>query len=55
MVRALYAVEKEARDLSVAERLQLRLEQSTPVLARLHEKILVWKEQLLPERPMARR
>ncbi|MCU1253144.1 MAG: transposase [Edaphobacter sp.] len=53
MVRALYAVEKEARDLSAAERLQLRLEQSTPVLARLHEKILLWKEQLLPKHPMA--
>jgi transposase len=53
MVRALYAVEKEARDLSVAERLQLRLAQSAPVLARLHEQLLLWKEQLLPKHPMA--
>jgi hypothetical protein len=52
MVRALYAVEKEARDLSVAERLQLRLAQSVRVLARLHEKLLLWKEQLLPKHPM---
>jgi len=53
MVRALYAVEKEARDHSVAERLQLRLAQSAPVLARLHERLLLWKEQLLPKHPMA--
>jgi hypothetical protein len=53
MVRALYAVEKEARDLSAAERLHLRLAQSAPVLARLHEKLLLWKEQLLPKHPMA--
>jgi hypothetical protein len=49
----LYAVEREARDISVAERLQLRLAQSAPVLARLHEKLLLWKEQLLPKHPMA--
>jgi hypothetical protein len=53
MVRALYAVEKEARDLSAAERLHLRLAQSAPVLARLHEKLLLWKEQLLPKHLMA--
>jgi transposase len=53
IVRVLYAVEREARDLSVAERLQLRLAQSAPELARLREKLLLWKEQLLPKHPMA--
>jgi transposase len=53
IVRALYAVEKKARYLSVADRLQLRLAQSAPVLARLYEKLLLWKEQLLPKHPMA--
>ena len=38
---------------SAAERLHLRLAQSAPVLARLHEKLLLWKEQLLPKQPMA--
>ena len=33
MVRALYAVEKQAKDASVEERLRLRQEQSAPVLA----------------------
>jgi len=53
MVRALYAVERQARDASVPERLKLRQEQSAPVLAHLREKLLEWKEQLLPRHPMA--
>jgi transposase len=53
MVRALYAVERQARDASVPERLKLRQEQSAPVLADLRERLLVWKEQLLPKHPMA--
>ena len=35
------------------ERLKLRQEQSAPVLADLREKLLTWKEQLLPKHPMA--
>ena len=53
LVRALYAVEKQAKDVSVAERLQLRQEQSAPVLAELRRRLLTWKEQLLPKHPMA--
>ena len=53
MVRALYAVERQARDASVPERLRLRQEQSAPVLAHLREKLLEWKKQLLPRHPMA--
>jgi len=53
MVRALYAVEKRAKELSVAERLGLRQQQSAPVLAELRDKFLGWKEQLLPKHPMA--
>jgi hypothetical protein len=44
-------VEKKAKDLSVVERLQLRFAQSAPVLSSLHEKLLLWKEQLLPKHP----
>ena len=40
MVRTLYAVEKQAKDASVDERLRLRQEQSAPVLAELREKLL---------------
>ena len=53
MVRALYAVVKQAAALSVAERLDLRQSQSAPVLAQLRQKLLSWKEQLLPKHPMA--
>jgi hypothetical protein len=53
MVRALYAVEKQAKDACVEERLRLRQEQSTPVLAELRDKFLAWKEQLPPKHPMA--
>jgi len=53
MVRALYAVEKQAKDISAETRLRLRQEQSTPVLTRLREKFLTWKDQLLPKHPMA--
>jgi len=53
LVRALYAVEKQAKDASIEARLELRQQQSAPVLAQLRKKLLVWKEQLLPKHPMA--
>ena len=40
MVRVLYAVERQVRNASVAERLRLRQEQSAPVLAQLRKKLL---------------
>jgi hypothetical protein len=52
-VRALYVVERQAKDLSVAARLQLRQSSSAPVLAGFREKLLGWKERLLPKHPMA--
>ncbi|HEY6349676.1 MAG TPA: IS66 family transposase [Candidatus Angelobacter sp.] len=53
LIRRLYAVEQEAQEVSVAERLALRQARSVPVLAQLREKFLTWKEQLLPKHPMA--
>jgi hypothetical protein len=53
LISALYAVEKQAKDVSVAERRELRQAQSTPVLAELRRKLLLWKEQLIPKHPMA--
>jgi len=53
LLRTLYAVEKQAKEGSVEERLPLRQAKSLPVLAELHEKLLAWKEQLLPKHPMA--
>lgn len=53
LLRPLYALEKQAKDVSVAKRLELRQAQSVPILAELRQKLLVWKEQLLPKHPMA--
>jgi transposase len=68
-VRALYAVEREANamahvgeenlaardenDRAAMARLQLRCTRSAPITAALREKLLAWKEQLLPKHPMA--
>jgi transposase len=52
-VRALYAVERQGKDASVEVRLALRREQSAPLLAELHDRLLQWKQQLLPKHPMA--
>jgi transposase len=53
LLRALFAVEQQAKELSVEERFELRQEQSRPVLSELRRKLLAWKEQLLPKHPMA--
>src|SRR6266702_2530551 len=53
LIGRVFAVEKQAKDVSVAERLALRQTQSVPVLAELRQKLLVWKERLLPKHPMA--
>src|ERR1700753_3409566 len=53
MIRMLYAVEKQARNVSAGERLALRRAESAPVLAQIRQKLLLWKEQLLPKHPMA--
>src|SRR5664279_1516150 len=42
LVRKLYAVEKQARNLSAMARLEMRQEESAPVLALLREKLLEW-------------
>jgi transposase len=53
LIGALFRVERRAKDFSIEERLALRQAESAPVLAKLREKLLGWKEQLLPKHPMA--
>ena len=53
LLRPLFAIENQAREASVSERLEIRQQQSVPRLIELREKLLVWKEQLLPKHPMA--
>jgi transposase len=52
-IGALFRVERQAKDFSVEQRLALRRDKSVPVLAELREKLLEWKEQLLPKHPVA--
>jgi transposase len=52
-VRALYVIERQGQTATVAERLALRQEKSLPLLTEFRERLLVWKEQLLPRHPMA--
>jgi transposase len=51
--RALYAIERPTKDVLVEERLQLRQQQSAPLLAQLRKRLITWKEQLLPKHLMA--
>ena len=52
-VRDLYAIERQAKDATTEQRFQMRQQQSAPLLAALRERLLIWKEQLLPRHPMA--
>ncbi|HVH85735.1 MAG TPA: IS66 family transposase [Terriglobales bacterium] len=52
-IDTLFRVERRAKDFSVAERLAFRQMHSVPVVDKLREKLLDWKEQLLPKHPMA--
>jgi transposase len=53
LISALFRVERQAKDFSVEQRLALRRAKTAPILAQLREKLLGWKEQLLPKHPMA--
>ncbi|MBK7928958.1 MAG: IS66 family transposase [Bryobacterales bacterium] len=53
LVRALYEVERRTKELCAAERLEVRRAESSPVLSALRDRLLGWKEQLLPKHPMA--
>ena len=52
-VRALYAIERQGQNTTTAERLAQRQKESAPLLAELHQRLLAWKELLLPRHPMA--
>ena len=52
-VRALYAVEHDAKAMKPAERLKLRQERSAPIVASLEARLQKWKLELIPKHPMA--
>jgi transposase len=53
LIDDLFRGERQAKGFSVEERLEFRQKHSVPLLAKLREKLLSWKEQLLPKHPMA--
>lgn len=52
-VRALYVIERQGQLLTGDQRQHLRQEKTAPLLAEFRERLLRWKEQLLPRHPMA--
>ena len=52
MIKRLYAVEERGKPLSVEQRTALRKCESVPILAALRNKLLGWREQLLPKHPI---
>ena len=53
LIGELFRAERQGKGFSVEQRLALRQAKSAPVLAKLREKLLGWKQQLLPKHPMA--
>jgi transposase len=53
LIRRLFAIEDQARDLSPQERLELRQERSVPILAELEAKLPLWRQQVVPKHPVA--
>jgi transposase len=53
LIDTLFKVERQTRGFSVEQRLALRQAESVPIVAKLREKLLDWKQQLLPKHPMA--
>jgi transposase len=53
LIGNLFAIEERAKSLGCADRLALRQAHSAPVLEQLRQRLLDWKQQLLPKHPMA--
>lgn len=53
LIGQLFTIERSAEGLGPPEHLALRQQKSVPVLEALHERLLAWKESLLPKHPVA--
>jgi transposase len=53
MIGQLFAIERSTEGLRPPEHLALRQQKSVPVLNRLHEQLVAWKDSLLPKHPVA--
>jgi transposase len=53
LIGKLFAIEQQAKELSIEERQHLRQSQSQPIATELRGKLLEWKQSLLPKHPVA--
>jgi transposase len=53
IIGRLYGIEEHGKALDIAARHVLRRAESAPILIELKERLLAWREQLLPKHPMA--
>lgn len=53
IIKRLYAIEERGRALDAEARAALRRAESAPILAALRDRLLAWREELLPKHPMA--
>lgn len=53
IIGRLYGIEERGKTLDLAARHALRRAESAPILTALKEKLLAWRDQLLPKHPMA--
>jgi transposase len=53
LIGKLYDVERRAKEMNDEDRLTLRQAESRPILDLLHQRLSVWKLQLLPKHPMS--
>ena len=51
--RQLYELERQARDVSDAQRLQMRRDLSVPILGQFHKWLEAQRPEVLPRSPMA--
>jgi transposase len=52
LIGRLFAIEQEGKNLPSVDRLALRRSQSLTILESLHDRLLSWKQELLPKHPM---
>jgi transposase len=53
LIKRLYAIEERGKGLSIEARRDLRQRETVPVLAALKDRLLTWRDALIPKHPMA--
>lgn len=52
LIGKLFTIEQQCKDRSASDRLRLRQSESQPIVAELRDKLLKWKQPLLPRHPV---